>query len=608
MSSAATTKKPRRLYLRSWFSTRFGLSGKLVLLVLLVLLPLMTLDAFQIVGRFEDQKEDELAADKDFARAISAAFTNFVASSWDEEQIIGDNIVRGGQPLPAARVREVLDERLGTDPSPQALAWVAADGTIISASKPGWVAPPPEELHFLDGLGPERLNVISDLLESPDGRQFSIGIAHALVRNGRYLGAVVSYLDPTRLRQALPVERPGSSAFSLVDQQGVIVYSDSIMTQMGHPGLSVSPDSPAHAALNHQTVTAPHFHSTVDGTLRMGAAAPIPLNPSTTWAAVASTALPDVMAGPRSATLRDLLVLLLVTAVSLGGASLMGRRFLRPLQSLQHAAREIAGGDLDARSGYEGTDELGQTVAVFDQMAEQVQALVAQREQFLQVAAHELRNPMTSVKGMLSLIRHRAATGRPMRDLAELAGVMENEIDRLSALLNEILDAFRMHNGRLELQFETVDITDLVRSAVEPFRVSSEAHRFKVIVPPHPVRVWGDRRRLEEVLRNLYGNAVKYSPDGGDVTVSLTRTAGRALLSVQDSGLGVPADQLSKIFEGFYRGTNLQGRDPGGLGLGLFICRDIIDRHGGRIWAESTEGTGTTFYVKLPLMQDEEAT
>ncbi len=577
-----------------------------MLLVLLFLLPLLTLDAIQIEDRFEDQIEDELQADQDIAHAIAAAFANYVESRWDEELVLGGSIAHGGRPVPTDQVKALLAESLANYPGTQAFSWMARDGTAITVGRPDWVSPPPEALTFLMPLGGSTDRVLSDLLTSPDGRQCSIGIARAVFRNGSYVGAVVAYLDPMQLYRGLPADRPGRSTFTLVDRRGIIVYSDSIFAQLGQPGVRISLDSPAHSALAGQAAVARSFHSAVDGTLRMGAAAPIP-NEHIKWAAVANTAVSQVLAAPIKSTVRDITVLLLVAAASLAGAILLGRRFLRPLVTLQRAAKDIADGDLSARTHYEGTDELAQTAAVFDQMAERIQALVSQREQFLQVAAHELRNPMTSVKGMLSLVRHRAATGRPVGDLEQLAGVMENEIDRLSDLLNEILEAFRIHDGRLTLMFEAVDLTALVKSALKPFSVATETHRFLVTVPEHPLRVWGDLHRLEEVLRNLYSNAVKYSPAGGEVTVHLTHTGNQALLTVRDRGIGIPAGQFTKIFEEFYRATNVQGQDPGGLGLGLFICRDIIERHQGKIWAESTEGAGATFSVALPLMKREEA-
>jgi len=119
-------------------------------------------------------------------------------------------------------------------------------------------------------------------------------------------------------------------------------------------------------------------------------------------------------------------------------------------------------------------------------------------------------------------------------------------------------------------------------------------------VAPGAPWVLGDAGRLEDVLRNLYSNAIKYAPDGGEVLTRVTSEGGRVLVSVRDNGVGIPPEQLPHVFERFFRCSSTTGSDPGGLGLGLYICQDIVTRHGGRIWAESTPGQGTTFFIDLP--------
>lgn len=222
------------------------------------------------------------------------------------------------------------------------------------------------------------------------------------------------------------------------------------------------------------------------------------------------------------------------------------------------------------------------------------------RTRFLQIAAHELRNPMAGIRGITALIRRRAAVGRA---LEELPAVLECEVERLGRLMTEILDAFLLHDGRLALRREPVNLTAVAAAAVLPFRAAAEHHRLELAgAAPGDLWVEGDPGRLEQVLRNLVSNAVKYSPDGGEVSVSLSAAGGRALVTVTDQGIGIPADQVERVVEGFYRATNLKDRDPGGLGLGLYVCREIVSRHGGDLKVLSVEGAGTTVVVSLPLL------
>ncbi len=250
---------------------------------------------------------------------------------------------------------------------------------------------------------------------------------------------------------------------------------------------------------------------------------------------------------------------------------------------------------------------MARDVAAFDPKKDKdrVAELEAQRARFLQTAAHQLRNPMATLKAICGLLRLQVAYGRPPVDAVRLTEIMEGEVNRLSALLDQLLKATLMEGGGTPAKRERVNLVGVVNSALEPFRVAGGGkHRFLLDgMNQGAVCVAGDAQLLEEVVRNLLSNAVKYSPDGGDVRLSLALRAKdkRAVLSVSDNGAGIPSDQLERVFEGFYRATNLSGRDPGGLGLGLYICRDIVQRHGGRIWGESKEGEGTTFHVELPL-------
>lgn len=238
--------------------------------------------------------------------------------------------------------------------------------------------------------------------------------------------------------------------------------------------------------------------------------------------------------------------------------------------------------------------------------------VVAERERsqtrFMQIATHELRNPMASIKGILALISRRLSGGKPMEkeQIIRMAQIMEQEIDRLAHLLDELMDAYRVQGGKLFLKKQRIDLVEVLHEALQPFLVSQDQPSFQVeAYTDGPVWLLGSVSRLDEVFRNLFSNAVKYSLGRGTIRVRLEVKNGRAVVSIKDQGMGIPENQLTKVFEGFYRASNLRrDSDPGGLGLGLYICRDIVLRHGGRIWVESEEGAGATFFVELPLHPD----
>lgn len=218
---------------------------------------------------------------------------------------------------------------------------------------------------------------------------------------------------------------------------------------------------------------------------------------------------------------------------------------------------------------------------------------------FLQLCAHELSNPLTAVTGVCALLQRRAAVGRPLADLLVL---LQRELDRLSELMDEVLGALRLRQERLPISMQHVNLVQVVTSALRPFVVAEgkEEGRFVLDAATQPIWVWGDPRRLEDVFRNLISNAVKYSPGTATIKITVRAQNRRVVVAIQDRGIGIPESDLNKVFEEFYRASNLTGDSPGGMGLGLYLCRDVVQRHGGTVWAESKEGGGTTFYVELP--------
>jgi signal transduction histidine kinase len=174
----------------------------------------------------------------------------------------------------------------------------------------------------------------------------------------------------------------------------------------------------------------------------------------------------------------------------------------------------------------------------------------------------------------------------------------------MSELVNDLLDVSRIQRGRLELHPHEFDIVALAADVLE--RVSSlqterERRHLRLQTDVQSiVGVW-DRSRIDQVLTNLISNAIKYSPQDSEVALAVTQQGDRVRLSVRDQGIGIPAEEQARLFEPFYRATNASVRNYPGVGLGLHITRELVERHGGRIWVESAEGEGSTFVVELPV-------
>jgi len=188
-----------------------------------------------------------------------------------------------------------------------------------------------------------------------------------------------------------------------------------------------------------------------------------------------------------------------------------------------------------------------------------------------------------------------------MSEMKEYATDINKDAQRLNRLINEMLDLDRMEAGRMTLNREPVDVNAIVTDAAERVRPNAPGHPITLSLDPGMPRVSADRDRLTQVVANLLSNAVKYSPTGGQIVVATTRDGDGIHLAVRDHGMGIPADKLESIWERYTRVESDKTRGIQGTGLGLAIVRQIVTMHGGRVWAESDVGRGSTFHVVLPL-------
>jgi signal transduction histidine kinase len=224
------------------------------------------------------------------------------------------------------------------------------------------------------------------------------------------------------------------------------------------------------------------------------------------------------------------------------------------------------------------------------------------RDEFFSIAAHELRTPLTTMLGRIQLLERRMlrAANADERDLRAIKTISEQAI-RLNRMISALLNVSQIEMGRLQIERVPLSLRDLTRRIVDEHRLALSTHTVAFIAPDNPVEIMGDELRLEQVLQNLLANAVKYSPDGGQITVALTSTGNLARIAVIDRGIGIPARELPRLFRRFYRAEHSEGRRIGGMGIGLYLVKEIVERHGGRIGVESVEGQGSTFTVELPI-------
>ncbi len=232
----------------------------------------------------------------------------------------------------------------------------------------------------------------------------------------------------------------------------------------------------------------------------------------------------------------------------------------------------------------------------------QAQAAVRDREQFLSIAAHELRTPLTSLLGRAELMQRRVGLEHVVgeRDLRSLQIVVDQS-KRLNTMIATLLDLSRIQTGQFMMERVPLDLCALMRGLVEEFQSTLERHTLQYSETTHTISVLGDEIRLEQAFVNLLQNAVKYSPHGGVVRVALTTQEQTVLVSISDEGIGIPTEALPNLFTRFYRAPNTAGGSISGMGIGLFVVKEIVDRHDGTVSVRSAQNQGSTFVVALPI-------
>ena len=219
------------------------------------------------------------------------------------------------------------------------------------------------------------------------------------------------------------------------------------------------------------------------------------------------------------------------------------------------------------------------------------------REEFLAAAAHEFKTPLAVIKAYAQLMaRREPAEGQAL-------AVIQRQVDRLSRLVQHLLDTSRLRLDTGEETHERFDLTSVAGEVVARLRPVAPRHALR-LASEGPAPVLGDRERISRVITSLVENGVRFSPGGGEVEMHVAANGAEATLSVRDHGLGIPQDRQGRVFERYYRAHAGTPEDPGGLGLGLVVSREIVLRHGGRMWFESTPGAGSTFHFSLPLAGD----
>lgn len=278
------------------------------------------------------------------------------------------------------------------------------------------------------------------------------------------------------------------------------------------------------------------------------------------------------------------------------------KSIVRPIRDVSNTARKIAMGDFDSRIEIKKNDEIGELCDTINYMASELKHADEMKNDFISSVSHELRTPLTAIRGWGETAK--MSVGMDDELVARGLDVVLSEAERLSGLVEDLLDFSRMQNGRLTVNTMPIDVSELLTSAVDMYIELARQQGIEVSYTPPiaPSIVMGDRDRLKQVFVNIIDNAVKYTEKGGLVLVVQSREEGCVRIQIKDTGVGIPAQDLDRVKEKFFKSN----KTVRGSGIGLAVADEIIKQHQGLLFVESTEGVGTNVTIVLPLYEESE--
>ncbi len=281
-------------------------------------------------------------------------------------------------------------------------------------------------------------------------------------------------------------------------------------------------------------------------------------------------------------------------------SALISRIVTRPVKELSAGIERMSAGDYQHRVHVPGKGEMAQLAAAFNQMSEQVHNLDEARNQFVSNASHELKTPMATMKILVESMLYQEDMPGELR--SEFLTDINKEIDRLSSVVGDLLTLVHIDSHKLRLRREPMVFADTVRESVKRLTpLASKRGQELTVDISDPCEMMADPGKLAQVCYNIIENAIKYTPDGGKISVTLRRMGRDAVLEIEDNGVGIPKDDVAHVFDRFYRVDKARSRDTGGTGLGLSIVQQIVRLHAGSVTVASEQGKGTTFTVQLPV-------
>ncbi len=445
------------------------------------------------------------------------------------------------------------------------------------------------------------MGIISIFLYSTLERYYMNNFEDTLVRSGFLasdfvVGHLRGQIDSVRLSSlAEDMSRQAQARVIFTDQQGIVVGDSTRVGGLLNQSLD---HENVHAALEGNISSRIAYSERIERQVIQVAVPVIEQDEIVTGVVLLSASLEEVYN-----TLYDIrrflfLSTVIAMAVVGGGSAALARRFTGPIESLTAAARKMAEGKLDQHIEITSADEIGRLAEQFNIMAKRLNYYTSNLKKFAADVAHEVRTPLTTMNLLTKSLKEHEMEPEQQKEFIK---DLDDEVDRLTALVNDLLELSKLDKNETEM--ERIALNKLLSDMLGEYQYRFSHAGLELLdnIPDEGYYIYGAPLQLRQVISNLLDNALNYTQAGGKVTVSLYTESNEVITKVEDTGCGIPGEDLDYIFERFFRVDRARARIGGGTGLGLAIVSEIIAKHDGRVWVESEEGVGSRFYFALPL-------
>jgi signal transduction histidine kinase len=580
---------------------------KLLIIVLTILIPMMILTISMIENHRKHAIETELRAGQEYAEAISMGFMNYVNKIWHAEFTIGQSLIKN-QSIKGDAIQAYLKDCASDENLILSYFWADPKGIIISSSKLEQIGISITDREYYKAIVNGDEKVVSDLVISKTYKIPTITISRGIRTNGELKGVVTAVIDADTFSEIMPKGRLGkTSSFGLVDRNGMIVFRKG-SANLPMEKREIKDDAPVWKSLQGEVGYIYNYSGKIDNQQRFGTAVPIS---EIGWASFATIVSQEALEKANSAAKISIITMILITLISLAIVLYIIADLLRPIKALQNAANEIACTNYSTRINLQRKDELGQTARAFDKMMEGIDQYDKLKTQFFANLSHELKTPLNVIFTISQLIptKHdKADSGEYRAEVNKYMLIIKQNCYRLLRLIGNLIDITRFDGGYLSPRLNNCNIINIVEEITQSVVRYAEIKKIAILFDTEIEEkiIACDPDFMERIILNLLSNAIKFTNEGGSIIVNIYDKQDSLVISVKDTGIGIPDDKVDEVFERFRQVDSSLSRNHEGSGIGLSLVKALVEAHGGTISVLSKFGEGTEFIIELPAIQSSE--